>query len=122
MTSNSDSPRMSSKSSSELTPPMTARASSQAPMIINGRVVPTGPRALRATTTDDPFVTPPRGIGSGPSTPAREPLTTTGSMAEGNATPTASGFTPRADRLAEPITAENAQAIFLPQACVFVAK
>lgn len=85
-------------------------------------VVPTGPRAERLGTSGDPFVTPTRGIEiASPSRP-RDSAPAAGSELQAHVTPTPSGFTPRADRLAEVISADNAQAIYPPQACVFVAK
>ncbi len=85
-------------------------------------VVPTGPRAERVSTANDPFVTPTRGIENSNAVAAREPGTAAVSGPEVNTTPTATGFTPRADRLAETLSADNAQARLPPQACVFVAK
>lgn len=41
---------------------------------------------------------------------------------EVNTTPTVTGFTPRADRLAETLSAENAQGRLPPPCCIFVAK
>lgn len=76
--------------------------------------VPTGPRAERLIDRDDPFVTPPRGVEASVASATSGP--------EANVTPTAMGFTPRPDRLAETVSAANAQAVYPPQACVFVAK
>ena len=89
--------------------------------MINGVAVPTGPRAERASA-EDPFVTPPRGIESDTSAAAREADTATTSGPEAITSPVPTGFTPRPDRLAEPLSADNAQAVLPPQACVFVAK
>jgi hypothetical protein len=121
MTSTSYSPAMPAKSTAEMTPPISAGA--QAPFIINGMVVPTGPRADRASSVEDPFVTPNRGIETNTSAAMSESSTAAGSEPQAaNSTPTATGFTPRPDRLAEPLSAANAQAVFAPQACVFLAK
>ncbi|KAF7503553.1 hypothetical protein GJ744_003626 [Endocarpon pusillum] len=119
MTSLSDSPTLSAKSNLEQT--SKDSPATQEPLIINGMVVPTGPRAERVGTSADPFVTPTRGIEtSSPSRP-RDSATVAGSELQAHITPTPSGFTPRPDRLAEVITADNAQAIYPPQACIFVA-
>jgi hypothetical protein len=89
-------------------------------------LVPVGPRADRESAAEDPFVTPPRGIEA--STPAapREPPMAPATEPEMNVTPTApattTGFTPRPDRLAEPLSADNAQGRLRPQHCIFVAK
>lgn len=88
------------KSSGELTPP--GSASGSRPLVVNGVAVPIGPRADRMAA-ESAFVTPPRRI-------------------EGVSSAEARRFTPRPDRLAEPLSAANAQALLPPQACVFVAK
>lgn len=90
----------------------------QAPLIINGKAVPTAPRADRVSIKENPLVTPPPGIDS--AAPMGRPAVS-GPEANTTPTPTGSGFTPRPDRLAEPLSAENAQAVFSPQACIFVA-
>ena len=105
---------MASNIASKMTPPESSGA--QAPLIINGKAVPTGPRAQRVSAKENPLLTPPRGNET-----AAEAMPATAEP-EATTTPTATGFTPRPDRLAEPISAENAQAVFTPQACVFVAK
>ncbi len=110
---------MSTKSVSELTPPPSG---AQAPLTINGVAVPTGPRAERVISSEDPFVTPPRGIEANTPSAAREAGTTATSGPEAITSDSATGFTPRPDRLAEPLSADNAQAVLPPQACVFVAK
>lgn len=113
---------MSTKSVSELTPPPSG---APAPLMINGVAVPTGPRAERYPGEDPfvtPFVTPPRGIEMDVPSAAREADSIATSGPEAITSPAATGFTPRPDRLAEPLSADNAQAILPPQACVFVAK
>lgn len=120
MTSLSDSPTLSTKSNLEQ--PSTDSRATQEPLIINGMVVPTGPRAERLGTSGDPFVTPTRGIEIGSPSRPRDSATVASSELQAHVTPTPSGFTPRADRLAEVVSADNAQAIYPPQACVFVAK
>ena len=120
MTLLSDSPTLSTKSNLEQT--STGSPATQEPLIINGMVVPTGPRAERVGISADPFVTPTRGIEIGSPPRPRDSATVASSEPQAHMTPTPSGFTPRADRLAEVISADNAQAIYPPQACVFVAK
>lgn len=97
-------------------------ATPQAQLIINGKVVPTGPRADRVASMDDPFVTPTRGIETVSPSAACESATVDSRELQVNITPTPTGFTPRADRLAEVVSADNAQAVYPPQACIFVAK
>ena len=108
------------KSSGELTPP--GLASGPGSLIVNGVAVPVSPRADRVTAAEDPFVTPPRGIEGGFPADARRTDTAAATEREDKITPNATGFTPRPDRLAEPLSAANAQALLPPQACVFVAK
>jgi hypothetical protein len=116
----SDSPISSSASATEQK--VASRPTTQAPLIINGKAVPTAPRAHRVGTMDDPFVTPTRGIETVSLSAARESATGVSREQQAHVTPTPAGFTPRPDRLAEVISADNAQAVYPPQACVFVAK
>jgi hypothetical protein len=116
----SDSPASQDKSATEHT--VGSCTTPQRQLIINGKAVPTGPRAHRVGTMDDPFVTPTRGIETSSLSATRKSATMAGREQELNLTPTPAGFTPRADRLAEILTADNAQGILPPQACIFVAK
>jgi hypothetical protein len=121
MASNSGSPPVSDKDT-ETSLQHSQSAQAPPPLIINGIAVPTGPRAERLAMADDPFVTPPRGIEVGTPVGVRGASTACVSRAEVNVTPTPTGFTPRPDRLAETVSADNAQGVYPPQACVFVAK
>ena len=88
---------------------------------MSGMPIPTGPRADRVAG-ENPFLTPTRGIQSGSPFTTGGSGTVVGSEAEVDTTPTPTAFTPRADRLAETVSADNAQAVYPPQACIFVAK
>ena len=119
-TSMSDSPASQSKSTTDHT--VGSCRTPQGRLIINGKAVPTGPRAHRVGTMDDPFVTPPRGIETSSLSAARQSAAMVGRDQQVHVTPTPAGFTPRADRLAEAVSADNAQALLPPQACIFIAK